>query len=57
MNQPVLTRRLDMPAQPARTANTTSTNEQARHAAHTDTQYTPPVDTDVHINTMHGQYQ
>ena len=40
-----------MPAQPARTANTTSTNEQARHVAHTDTQYTPPVDTDVHINT------
>ena len=24
---------------------------QARHVAHTDTQYTPPVDTDVHINT------
>ena len=40
-----------MPAQPARTANTTSTTEQARHAAHTDTRYTPPVDTDVHINT------
>ena len=50
-NQPLLTRRLDMPAQPVSKVNTTITNEQARHVAHTDTQYTPPVDTDVHINT------